>query len=96
MGNPGGWAERRQAERPTGPETGSSLSLQVTLVLLKHPLAHKACVLDTVPGSLTSKDRLLDTTSEGRATRAGVSPCGNFVLVFGFGVMCFQGPWWVE
>ena len=34
MGEPGGWAERRQAERPTGPETGSSLSLQVILVLL--------------------------------------------------------------
>ena len=34
MEEPGGWAERRQAERPTGPETGSSLSLQVILVLL--------------------------------------------------------------
>ena len=33
-GKAGGWDEHRQAERPTGPETGCSLSLQVTLALL--------------------------------------------------------------
>ena len=58
------------------------------------PLAHKACVLDAVPGRLTSKDRFLNTP-----VRAGdkgwCSPCGNLVLVFGFGVMCLQGPWQV-
>ena len=34
------------------------------------PLAHRACVLDAVPGRLTSKDRLLNTPV--RAERQGL------------------------
>ena len=37
---------------------------------VKCPLAHKACVLDTVPGCLTCKDRLLNTAV--RAERQGL------------------------
>ncbi|CAM9154734.1 unnamed protein product, partial [Rangifer tarandus platyrhynchus] len=45
-----------------GRQRGPQAQKQVTVCpcpFLMCPLAHKACVLDVVPGCLTSKDRLL-------------------------------------
>lgn len=98
-GNAGGEAACQQLARPPAHGEARRPRNQPWFVLagdpcptVKCPLAHKACVLDMVPGGRTSKDRLLNTVV--RAERQGlVFTLWKLVLVFGFEVMFLQGPW---
>ena len=98
-GNAGGEAACQQLARPPAHGEARRPRNQPWFVLagdpcptVKCPLAHKACVLDTVPGCSISKVRLLNT-AVGAEQQGLVFTLWKLVLVFGFEVMFLQGPW---